>query len=205
VTTTPDDIFVPQDLSAPRPLLVALHGGGRDGASQIELWKALAEKEKVILLAPNSLKPPYIQATWFTRDDGQSLANRVTEVLSCYPVDRNRFYCFGHSVGATKALDLGFHNRHFFAAVALHSPMQASGIYDLKAEPGSRCLPLGVWVGEVNCDSNWHCASALQFAYREQPTFLIDLRVIPNHRHNDIYTRPGLTDEIWAFLQQYTL
>jgi predicted esterase len=199
------DIFVPQDLSAPRPLLVALHGGGRDGASQIELWKALAEKENIILLAPNSLKPPYIQATWFTPGDTQSLADSVTEVLSRYPVDRNRIYCFGHSVGATKALDWGYHNRHGIASVALHSPMQASGIYQFKAEPGSRSLPLGVWSGDEICDPNWHCASALQYAYKEHPNLSIDPKVLPNHEHNGIYTRVGLTDEIWAFLQQYTL
>jgi hypothetical protein len=200
-----NETFIPQDLSAARPLLIALHGGGRDGASQIDLWKTLAEKEKIIVLAPNSLNPPYIQATWFTENDGQSLGDKVNEVLSRYPVDRNRIYCFGHSVGATKALDWGYHNRHFFAAVALHSPMQTSGMYQLEPEPGSRRLPLGVWVGELPCDSNWHCASALQYAYKEHPNLSCELKVIPNHKHNDIYTRAGLTDKIWAFLQQYTL
>jgi hypothetical protein len=205
VTAIPNDTFVPQDLSTPRPLLVALHGGGRDGESQIELWKPLAEKEKIILLAPNSLKPPYIEATWFTPGDTQSLANRVTEVLNRYAADRKRIYCFGHSVGATKALDWGYHNRHGIAAVALHSPMAASGIYQFKTEPGSRSLPLGVWSGEESSDSNWHCASALQYSYKEHPNFSVDWKVIPKHRHNDIYTRLDLTNEIWAFLQQYTL
>lgn len=202
MTTIPSDTFVP-DLSVPRPLLIALHGGGRDGASQIELWKPLAEKEKVIVLAPNSLRPPYVEATWFTPDDGQNLINRIKEVLSLYPVDRNRVYMFGHSVGATKALEWGHYNRHFMAAVALHSPMAASGIYQLKAEQGSRPLPLGVWAGEAACDSNWHCASAMQCAYKEDPNFSIELKVIPKHYHNDIYTRPGLTDEIWLFLRQF--
>jgi predicted esterase len=200
-----NELFLSEDLSVPRPLLLALHGGGRDGASQIELWKPLAERERIIILAPNSLKPPFIEATWFAPDNGQNLISKIEDVLKHYPVERNRIYCFGHSVGATKALDWGFHNRHFFAAVALHSPMQASGIYQFKAEPDSRRLPLGVWVGEQNYDSNWHCASALQYAYKEHPNLSLDLKVIPQHRHNDIYTRPGLTDEIWAFLKQYTL
>jgi poly(3-hydroxybutyrate) depolymerase len=203
--TSSNEIFIPDDLSEARPLLIALHGGGRDSASQIELWKPLAEKEKVIVLAPNSLRPPFIQATWFTPNDTQSLVNRVNEVLNRYPVDHNRIYCFGHSVGATKALEWGNQYRYIIAAVALHSPMAASGIYQLKAEQGSRPLPLGVWVGEEACDSNWHCASAMQYAYKEAPNFSIELKVIPKHNHNDIYTRPGLTDEIWAFLKQHTL
>src|SRR6185437_862170 len=121
---TENEIFVPEDLSVTRPLLIALHGGGRDSQSQLDLWQSVAAKEQIIVLAPNSKEPPYIQATWFTPDDGQLLVDKVNEVLGRYPVDKSRIYCFGHSVGATKALDWGFHNRHIFAAVAVHSPMQ---------------------------------------------------------------------------------
>src|SRR4051812_1133001 len=73
ITTNLSDTFVPDDLSAPRPLLIALHGGGRDSASQIKLWRPLAEKEKLIVLAPNSLRPSFIEATWFTPNDTPSL------------------------------------------------------------------------------------------------------------------------------------
>ncbi|HEX9255009.1 MAG TPA: hypothetical protein VF938_05665, partial [Candidatus Angelobacter sp.] len=37
--------FVPEKLAAPAPLLLLLHGSGRDGMSQIDEWKPLAEKE----------------------------------------------------------------------------------------------------------------------------------------------------------------
>lgn len=203
--TIENEVFVPEDLSVARPMLIALHGGGRDARSQLDLWKPLAAREQVIVLAPNSEKPPFIQATWFTPEDGQLLVNKVNEALSRHPVDRARVYCFGHSVGATKALDWGFHNRHCMAAVALHSPMQASGIYHLNGGPGPRRLPVGVWSGAENSDSNWHCASALEYAYKENPNVAISLTVIPNHEHNGIYTRPGLTEEIWAFLKQHAL
>jgi predicted esterase len=205
MAATPNGMFIPEDVSIARPLLIALHGGGRDGASQIELWKPLAEREQLFVLAPDSLKPPYIEATWFTPMDGDNLVDRITDALNNHPVNRKRVYVFGHSVGATKALDFGFHNRNAIAATALHSPMQAQGIYDMKAEPGSRRLPMGIWVGEMSFDSNWHCASALQSAYKDQPNLEINLKVIPKHHHNDIYTRPGLTDEIWSFLKQYSL
>jgi poly(3-hydroxybutyrate) depolymerase len=44
--------FVPEKLTAPAPLLLLLHGSGRDGMSQIDDWKGLAEKEGIILVAP---------------------------------------------------------------------------------------------------------------------------------------------------------
>ena len=37
--------FVPEKLTAPAPLLLLLHGSGRDGMSQINEWKDLAGKE----------------------------------------------------------------------------------------------------------------------------------------------------------------
>ena len=46
--------FVPEKLTAPAPLLLLLHGSGRDGMSQINEWKELAEKEGIIIIAPDS-------------------------------------------------------------------------------------------------------------------------------------------------------
>jgi poly(3-hydroxybutyrate) depolymerase len=59
--TIENEIFVPEDLSAARPLLIALHGGGRDAQSQLDLWRTLAAREQIIVLAPNAQEPPYIQ------------------------------------------------------------------------------------------------------------------------------------------------
>jgi hypothetical protein len=47
--TIENEIFIPDDLSVARPLLIALHGGGRDSQSQLDLWKPLAAKEQIIL------------------------------------------------------------------------------------------------------------------------------------------------------------
>jgi poly(3-hydroxybutyrate) depolymerase len=193
-------LFAPGDLSVLCPLVVALHGGGRDGASQIELWKPTAEREKVFVMAPSSLNQ-----WWTDARDRQNLADTVNRlILNNSSIDRKRIYFFGHSLGGTIAFFDGFANRNALAALALHSPTGASGIYQLPQE-GTRRLPVGAWVGDENFDSNWHTASALRFAYKEHPNLAIDLRVLPDHRHNDVYTRLGLVDEIWSFLNQYSL
>jgi poly(3-hydroxybutyrate) depolymerase len=200
VTETLKDIFVPQDSSVPRPLLVPFHGGGRDGASQIELWTPIAEREQFILLAPTSGN-----GWWGSQNDFENVAAQINAAVAQLPVDKTRVYFFGHSLGAVRALDWGYTHRHAIAAIALHSPTMVGGIFQLKAEQGTRRLPMGVWVGEENCDSNWHCGSCLEFSYKKHPNFSVDLRVLPKHYHNDIYTRPGLTDEIWSFLKQQSL
>lgn len=49
-------LFVPDGLdpAKPVPLIVTLHGSGRNGASLVDKWKALAQKEKIILAGPDA-------------------------------------------------------------------------------------------------------------------------------------------------------
>ena len=52
-------VFVPDKASAqaPAPLLVLLHGSGRNGLSLVERWEGLAKKEGLILAGPDSTNP----------------------------------------------------------------------------------------------------------------------------------------------------
>jgi poly(3-hydroxybutyrate) depolymerase len=136
--TISNETFVPDELSEARPLLVPFHGGGRDGASQIELWKPVAEREQIIILAPTSGN-----GWWAAQTDFENVAAQINATTGQLPVDMKRVYFFGHSLGAVRALDWGYANRCFVAAIALHSPSMASGIFQLKAEPGTRRLPMG--------------------------------------------------------------
>jgi poly(3-hydroxybutyrate) depolymerase len=50
-------LFVPDKISpaTPAPLLVLLHGSGRNGMSLVEKWKDLAKKEGIIIAGPDAL------------------------------------------------------------------------------------------------------------------------------------------------------
>ena len=50
-------LFVPDKLTKdhPAPLLLLLHGSGRNGASLTDKWKDLAKKEGIILVAPDAI------------------------------------------------------------------------------------------------------------------------------------------------------
>ena len=43
--------------AAPAPLLVLLHGSGRDGRSLLEKWEPLAKKEGIILVGSAPMTP----------------------------------------------------------------------------------------------------------------------------------------------------
>ena len=51
-------LFVPDKLTKdrPAPLLLLLHGSGRNGFSLVDKWKDLAKKEGIILVGPDSIK-----------------------------------------------------------------------------------------------------------------------------------------------------
>jgi acetyl esterase/lipase len=90
-------LFVPDSAKAkPAPLLILLHGSGRDGRILVEHWQSLAKKEGIILAGPDAV----VRQGW-GRDDGPLFIRDVIEAVQTdYAVDRRAMYVFGHSAGA---------------------------------------------------------------------------------------------------------
>src|SRR6476469_575804 len=111
-------MFVPEKITAPAPLLLLLHGSGRDGMSQINEWKDLAEKEGIILVAPDSANA----REWSMNTDGPEFLHEVVEAVRAkHSVDGSRLYIFGHSAGAVFALYMGVMESKYFAAAGVHA------------------------------------------------------------------------------------
>src|SRR5437868_4699548 len=95
------NLYVLADVTAPMPLLVLLHGARNNGASQLAVWRPIADKEKVILLAPNSVG----HDRWWDPDlDEQNVKLEIQQALESLNVNRRRIYVAGHSLGAALAL-----------------------------------------------------------------------------------------------------
>src|SRR5436190_4903857 len=113
-------LFVPDKLTKeqPAPLLVLLHGSGRNGFSLIEKWKDLAKKERIILVGPDAINTQ----GWSSPVDGPDfLHDLITELQTKYPIDEHRIYLFGHSGGASFALYMALYESEYFAATAIHA------------------------------------------------------------------------------------
>ena len=64
-------MFVPDSArNKPAPLVVLLHGSGRDGRILVEHWQSLAKKEGIVLAGPDATA----RAGWSMRDDGPLLS-----------------------------------------------------------------------------------------------------------------------------------
>jgi len=139
-------LFVPAGIKAPAPLIVLLHGSGRDGFSLIDKWKDLASKEGIIIVGPDSSGEG-----WSTPRDGPVfLHDLVEELKSRYPINPRRVYLFGHSAGAVFALMMSTVESEYFAATAIHAGAFRSPNEFQTIDSASRKIPVAIWVGTVD-------------------------------------------------------
>ena len=198
------EMFVPPG-ALKAPLIFLLHGAGWNGGSQIEIWRAIAEREKIVLFAPTSLGE---ERDWLHPQDQKHIADKLQYATRILPIDAKRVYVVGHSRGGLRALRIARMNPEKIAAVGLHSPTEDHGVLHGVFPKSPRQLPVRVWAGsnhEEDCNRTW--AELLPYHFNEQPEHHldVDVKLLDHHRHGDYNTRDGLLDEIWEFLKDKSL
>ena len=141
-------LFVPDKLTKdrPAPLLLLLHGSGRNGFSLVDKWKGLAKKEGIILVGPDAIN----SRGWNVPADGPDFLHELlSELKGKYPIDVRRMYVFGHSAGAGFALYMGLFESEYFAAVAIHAGGLRSDD-NVIVERATRKIPIHIAVGTVD-------------------------------------------------------
>lgn len=192
-------LFVPET-SGPAPLLVLLHGSGRYGLTLAEPWKKLAEKEGIVLAAPDSIN----SNAWQIPQDGPYFLYELIETLkNRLEIDPRRVYLFGHSGGAIQALHMALIESGYFAAAAVHAgalPQDANGLTTY----ATRKIPIGMWVGTNDPLFPLNKVRATRDMLKTAgiPAELTEIR---GHTHN-YYSRSGeINAQVWAFLKQHRL
>lgn len=118
-------LFMPRDSSAVEngkyPLIISLHGIGERGT---DLWRVKNEGLPKILDGKNDFKfivisPQCPSSTeWYYNDDiQQKLDKMIDSVINRYPVDVNRIYLTGLSMGGIGTLDMAIRYPARFAAL----------------------------------------------------------------------------------------
>src|SRR5215467_3571720 len=135
--------FAPEKISTPVPLLLLLHGSGRDGMSQVDEWKGLAEQKGLVLVAPDSAN----SREWRMGVDGPEFLHQIIEATrEKYSVDGKGIYVFGHSAGAVFALYMGVMESQYFAAAGVHAGAMGEDFYPY-LDLAKRKIPVTIWVG----------------------------------------------------------
>jgi poly(3-hydroxybutyrate) depolymerase len=195
-------LLVPDKISpaTPAPLVVLLHGSGRNGLSLVEKWKELAKKEGVIIVGPDALS----QQGWRIPEDGPDFIHELVEALKArYPINARRVYLFGHSAGAGQALYLSLLESEYFAATAVHAGALGAddGPY---IERARRKIPIAIFVGTNDQFFPLPVVRATRDALNARG-FKAELTEIEGHTHWYYDRAAEINRSAWDFLKGHEL
>jgi predicted peptidase len=195
-------LYVPSTLKAgtQAPLIVMLHGSNRTGVNLVEKWKDLAKKEGIIIAGPDATD----LRGWGTPQDGPDfLRDLVEELKAKYPINSKRVYLFGHSAGATFALEMSLMESEYFAATAIHAGALLKD--DMELIPmAKRKIPISIQVG----DSDEYFPLKIVRETRDAlktAGFIIELTEIANHDHWYYDQASKFNQTAWDFLKKVEL
>lgn len=196
-------LFIPDSLATarPAPVLVLLHGSFSNGMALLGEWMELADREGIILVAPNSLDERH----WQIRRDGPAFLSDVLDsVAARRPIDRLRLYLFGHSGGAAYALTLAMLESEFFAAAAIHAGAWRERSEFALAPHARRKIPVALFVGDR--DRFFSVASVKKTAAAiEKAGHAVAVTVIRRHGHDYAGVAAEVNREAWDFLKGTSL
>ena len=194
-------LFVPDKLKGPAPLLITLHGSGRNGLSLVEKWKDLASREGFIVVGPDATNTQ----GWAIPGDGPDFIHDLVEELKAkYQVNQQRVYLFGHSAGAVFALYMSMYKSKYFAATAIHAgawrdPQDFSLISDAK-----RKIPLSIVVGDSDKFFPLQDVKSTSDKLKESG-FNVELTIMKGHDHWYYDLASKINEPLWTFLKKYEL
>jgi poly(3-hydroxybutyrate) depolymerase len=193
----------PKDLAPgeKRPLVLAFHGSGGDGAMMVDSWAKLAQKERFFVAGLKSLD----RWNWTFPADGPDLVHELTEtLLAKLPIDPSRLYLFGQSAGAVFALRLGLIESQYFAAVAVHAGSFRSSADFATIRMARRKLPLLIISGDRDLifppASVTSTIAAMQAAGIPAESFIMDW-----HDHRYYALADSINARAWEFLKKHSL
>lgn len=196
-------LYVPSTLAAgaQAPLIVTLHGSGRNGITLVEKWKDYAKKEGIILVGPDASN----SQGWSAPHDGPDfLRDLVEELKTKHPVNPRRVYLFGHSAGACFAIHMSLMESQYFAAAAIHAgALRSKREFELIELP-KRKIPFSIQVGDSDAFFPVKEVRATSNALQEAG-FPVDMIEIKNHDHNYYGSSAKFNQTAWEFLKKHEL
>jgi poly(3-hydroxybutyrate) depolymerase len=178
------------------PLVILLHGSGRNGAIMASIWKDLASREGFMIAAPDA----YNAATWDSTKDTPDFFRAVIEQMKArHAIDGGRIYLFGHSAGAAYALFLTVVDSNLFAATAIHAgalQTNPNGLF----EQAERKMPIAIWVGDHDAFFPVDQVVATKQIF-ESNGYMVKLSIILGHDHNYYAISDQINGKAWNFLK----
>lgn len=147
-------LFVPDGLTGPAPLIIALHGGQSNPAKfEGEAgWTGFAKTNKAIVAYPRGSKPDGGAGKWaweFARNTGPDVAylrSLAETIAGKYCVAPNRVHFVGHSNGGQMTTRMACEGADWIASAAVWAG--AKGAWDAADCPAGRDISFAVMVND---------------------------------------------------------
>lgn len=192
-------VYEPAGLGEAPPVLVLLHGSGRDGESLLRPWQKTADAEGVLLVAPEAADP----AEWSPYEDDPGFFAAVLDAVAAErPFDPDRVLLFGHSGGAVWALQLALLDSGRYAAVAVHAGLIPPAAADLVSHTQRR-IPVQIQVGTRDPFFPLNPVRATRDLLTEHG-FSVELVEIPRHDHDYDRRAKKVNATAWEFFERAT-
>lgn len=183
------------------PLLITLHGSGRNGRSLVEKWRPIAKQERIVVVGPDALNR---QGWQFPADGPDALYFLVDEIASELPIDKRRLYVFGHSAGAVFGLSMALLESEYFAAVSIHAGALNAPNPETLLKSATRKIPFQIQIGTQDPLFPLSVVRATRDRL-EAAGFPVLFNELGGHDHMYYDRAASINKDAWAFLSTYRL
>ncbi len=155
-------LHVPDDLTDPVPLVIALHGRTGDGASMARLthFSDLSDEAGFMVAYPDGLDGEWnfvrtIRGYDMEQDDTAFLVALVDHIAETNPIDRSRVYLVGFSNGGFMTQRVACEHPLPFAAFASVAAAGFGGMPEVCPETGAVPVPILLMNGTADSNIPW--------------------------------------------------
>ncbi|GEM_PF-1170739 len=176
----------------PMPVLLLIHGSGGQGSFMLDLWKAFADTEGVILVAPTFQLGPDLESEvpWLFPALMDSVRARVH-------FDTTQVYVFGYSAGGYAAYDAATLASTTFTRAGVFAGIITPD-YDWILGKAVRKTPIAIYIGDhdefFTLDQTRRTRDVLQAA--GFPVHYVELK---DRDHNYAAVSTFVNRDAWAF------
>ena len=186
------------DAHTPLAAMMLLHGAGGQSSDMMSVWKNLAAREHLVLIAPQLPRDLAFEAV--APSVFRCVVADAERVVS---VDTQRVYLFGYSMGGYLAFDGAIFDSDLFAAAGVYAAAINPDYYAI-VDSAQRKIPIAIYIGDR--DPYFPIAQARGTrALLESHGFPVRYTELPGQNHAYAPVSDRVNDDAWAYLSTFRL
>jgi len=186
------------DAKVTLPAVLVLHGAGGTGSDVSDVWMPIAQREKVVLIAPELPRE-------LTFEDIAPQVFRciVDDARTRARIDSSRVYLFGWSMGGYLTFDAAMYESNYFAGAAVYGAAIGEYYWPI-LDHAERQMPIAIYIGERDQYVPVAAARATRdsLVARGFPVHFVEL---PGKDHMLPAVADTVTRDAWAYLSTFKL